>query len=384
MTAMNRMVYLDHNASTAVAPECLEVMRSCLALGPINPSSKHSLGERARLLLNQAREKVASAFGATASEVVFTASGTESNHLAILGALALLPQRRHVITTAVEHPSTLMLMRHLEAQGVRVTYLPVDPAGKLIIEALEDTLSDGTALVSVMWANNETGVVFPVRRAAELARARGALFHTDAVQAAGKLPIDLKSVPVDLLSMSGHKLYAPAGVGALLVRKGVKLPPLLFGHQERGRRGGTENLAGIAALGAACALAGVGMSEESSRLQTLRDRLERGVLAVVPDARVNGAGAPRIANTSSICFGWVEAEWILGRLDRQGIYASAGAACASGETKPSHVLTAMGLRASEALATVRFSLGRYNTERDIDDLLQILPQVLRELTLSDA
>ena len=278
MNAPTRGMYLDHNATTAVSAECLEAMRSCLALGPINPSSKHSLGERARQLLTEAREKVAGAFGSAPAEVVFTSGGTESNHQAILGALALLPQRRHVITTEVEHPSTLMLLRHLQTQGVRVSYLPVDRAGRLIIEALEDVICDDTALVSVMWANNETGVVFPVRRAAELSRSHGALFHTDAVQAVGKLPVDLKDAPVDLLSLSGHKLYAPSGVGALLVRKGIKLPPLLFGHQERGRRGGTENVAAIAALGVACELATMDLHGEATRVQQLRDRLERGIL----------------------------------------------------------------------------------------------------------
>jgi cysteine desulfurase len=380
MTLTDTSIYLDNNATTAVADECVEAMSRCLRRGPINPSSKHSVGESAKQMVMAAREEVASTLGVSPPEIVFTGSGTESIHQAVLGALALRPTHRHVITSEVEHPSTLMLMRHLETKGVRVTYLPVDWAGRLNLDALEDTLSPDTALVSLMWANNETGVLFPIQKAAEIARAKGVLFHTDAVQAVGKEPIDLRQVPVDMLSFSGHKLYAPAGIGALVVRKGIKLPPLLFGHQERGRRGGTENVAGIVALATACTLASACVSSEHARLQSLRDRLEAGVLTLVPRASINGLGAPRVANTSNIRFGDFEAEWILGRLDRRGICASAGAACSAGETKPSHVLTSMGLSGFAALASVRFSLGRYNTDRDVDALLQTLPEVLRELS----
>ncbi|MEJ1964578.1 MAG: aminotransferase class V-fold PLP-dependent enzyme [Gammaproteobacteria bacterium] len=316
--------------------------------------------------------------------MVFTSSGTESNHLAILGALAMRPDRRHVITSEVEHPSTLMLFRHLETHGVRVTYLPVDGDGRLAIDALDDTFSPDTALVSLMWANNETGVLFPIARAAEMARARGVLFHTDAVQAVGKEPIDLRQVPVDMLSLSGHKLYAPAGIGALCVRKGLKLPPILFGHQERGRRAGTENVAGIAALGVACAKASASLATEPARLAALRDQLETGVLSFAPYARVNGARATRVANTSNVRFGDFDAELILGRLDRLGICASAGAACSSAGTKPSHVLTAMGLSVSAALASIRFSLGRHNTKQEVDSLLHALAQILDEPVLRTA
>jgi cysteine desulfurase len=372
------VIYFDNNATTAVAEDCLEAMDRVLRLGPANPSSKHSLGDRAKQVVMEARAKVAGTFGVTPAEVVFTGSATEANHLAILGALAIRPERRHVITSAVEHPSTLMLMRHLEAQGVRVSYLPVDGEGRLALEALDDLLASDTALVSLMWANNETGVLFPIAQAAERAHARGVLFHTDAVQAAGREPIDLRHVGVDLLSISGHKLHAPAGIGALCVRKAVKISPMLFGHQERGRRGGTENVAGIVALGVACELAAANLAMAMPRLRALRDRLESGVLALAPQARANGARAPRVANTSSISFGRIDAEMILAGLDRLGIYASQGAACTSAGTKPSHVLTAMGLSATAALASVRFSLGRHNTLDEVDHLLRVLPDVLAE------
>lgn len=372
-------VYLDYNATTPVAPECIEAIERCLRLGPMNPSSKHSLGERAKALMFEARESVARTFGALPAEVVFTGGGTESNHQAILGALALRPGRRHIVTSEVEHPSTLMLFRHLATQGMRVTFLPVDAEGRLNVGALEDTLTPDTALVSLMWANNETGVLFPVQRAAEMAVARGALFHTDAVQVAGKMAIDFSQVPFDLLSISGHKLHAPAGVGALLVRKGLKLPPLLFGHQERGRRGGTENLAGIVALGVACTLASAALATEPARLQALRDRLESSLLARFPYVSVNGGGAARIANTSNLRFGDLDAESLLDRLDRLGFQASPGAACSSAGTRPSHVLVAMGLSASAALASIRFSFGRENTAADVDNLLQALPPLLDEL-----
>jgi cysteine desulfurase len=280
--AVPERIYFDHNATTAVAPECLDAINACLRSGPLNPSSKHSQGEHAKRMVMDARLAVAEGVGASAAEIVFTGGGTESNHLAILGALATCPDRRHIVTSAVEHPATLMLLRHLEAQGVHVSYLPVDSAGRLNLDALEVTLTPRTALVSLMWANNETGVLFPIAQIAEMTRRRNILFHTDAVQAAGKVPVDLRQIPVDLLSVSGHKLHAPAGIGALFIRKGVRLQPLLFGHQERGRRGGTENVAGIVALGVACTLMHDQLPAESARLRMLRDRLEAGVLARIP------------------------------------------------------------------------------------------------------
>lgn len=377
-------IYFDNNATTAVALECMEAMNACLRLGPVNPSSKHSQGERARQRLSAAREQLGELLGARPAEVVFTSGGTESNHLAILGALALQPDRRHIISSEVEHPSTLMLLRQLETKGVRVTYLPVDAEGRLNLDALEDTLTPATALVSLMWANNETGVLFPVPAAARLTRSRGVLFHTDAVQAVGKIPIDLGEVPVDLLSLSGHKLHAPPGIGALYVRKGIRLPPQLCGHQERGRRGGTENVPGAVALGVAAAISRDSLGSERTHLQSLRNRLEQGVLSRVSYARVNGAAAPRLANTANIRFAGLDAETILGHLDRLGIRASPGAACASGTTRPSHVLTAMGLSPAAALASIRFSLGRQNTAAEVDVLLGALPRVLSDLVRQTA
>jgi cysteine desulfurase len=384
MTAPAPKIYLDHNATTAVAPECLAAMCDCLRLGPVNPSSKHSYGERAQQLLMAARAQVAKLLGATPPEIVFTSGGTEANQLAIRSALELRPDRWHVITSEVEHPSTLMLLRHLETQGLRVTWLPVDADGCVMLEALRDTLGEQTALVSLMWANNETGVLLPVAEAAQLAHAAGALFHTDAVQAVGKVAVDVGQVPVDLLSLSGHKLHAPAGSGALFVRKGLKLPPQLFGHQERGRRGGTENIAGAVALGVACELLQQDSAAKLARVAGLRDRLEAGVLARFPYARINGGRAARVPNTCNVRFGDLEAELILDRLDRMGFCAAAGAACSSAGTKPSHVLTAMGLSAGAALASVRFSLGESNTEQEIDALLLALSRVLDELALLTA
>jgi cysteine desulfurase len=377
-------IYFDHNAATAVAPECLEAINACLRLGPVNPSSKHSQGEHARRMVMDARRAVAESVGASAAEIVFTGSGTESNHLAIRGALAACPDRRHIVSSEVEHPSTLMLLRHLQTQGVHVSYLPVDSEGRLSLDALEATLTPRTALVSLLWANNETGVLFPIHEIAEITRRRNILFHTDAVQAAGKVPVDLKQIPVDLLSVSGHKLHAPAGIGALFVRKGVRLQPLLFGHQERGRRGGTENVAGIVALGVACTLMHDQLPAESARLRVLRDRLEAGVLARVPFARVNGAGAARLPNTSNLQFGDLDAELLLGRLDRAGFCASAGAACSAAGTKPSHVLTAMGLSPSAALASVRISLGRDNGAPEVDAFVRILPDIVADLSVRTA
>lgn len=378
MNAADAIIYLDHNATTAVAPECVEAMHECMLSGPLNPSSKHSRGERAKQRLIEARGRLAELLGAGPAEIVFTSGATEANHLAILGALALRSGRRHIVTSEVEHPSTLMLLRHLQSQGVRVSHLPVDAEGRLDIDAVRDTVTPQTALVSLMWANNETGVLFPIAAAADIAHAHGALFHTDAVQAVGKMAVDLACTPVDLLSLSGHKLHAPPGVGALYVRKGTRLPPLLFGHQERGRRGGTENVPGIVALGVAADLLRERRGE-IERIRILRNRLEAGVLARVPYARINGAGAPRVGNTSNIRFGHLDAELLLARLDRLGICASAGAACAAAGTKPSHVLTAMGLGAAAALASIRFSFGRDNTESEVDALIAALPAVLNEL-----
>ncbi|WP_026607695.1 cysteine desulfurase family protein [Methylocapsa acidiphila] len=372
------MIYLDNNATTAVAPEAIEAMAACMRGGPTNPSSKHQAGECSKSAVMAARGDLAKLLGCAPPELVFTSCGTEANHLAILGALALDPAKQHIVTTAVEHPSCLELLAHLESKGARVTYVPVDAVGHPDPEKVAASLAPDTALVSVMWANNETGVIFPIEAIARLARERGVLFHTDAVQAVGKIEINLKTSQIDLLSLTGHKLHAPTGIGALFMRKGVKLPAQIFGHQERARRGGTENVPGIIGLGAAAALAQKEMGAKNAHLAGLRDKLEAGVLERLPFASINGQGAERVANTTNIRFGDLEAELILERLDRAGICASAGAACTSSGTEPSHVLLAMGLDARGALSSIRFSLGRETTAAEIDAVLDVLPGIVNE------
>lgn len=384
MTDQDTLIYLDNNATTALAPECVEPVLACLRDSYGNPSSKHAVGERAKAQVMQARASVARLLNAAPAEIVFTASGTEANHLAIAGALAARPGKLHVVVSAVEHPSTLDLLAHLEATGVRVTRLPVDQDGMLDLAALEQAITPDTALVSLMWANNETGVLFPIAEAAQIARSRGVLFHTDAVQAAGKIPLDLAQVPVDLLTLAGHKFHAPKGVGALFVRKGLKLQPMLFGHQERGRRGGTENVPAIVGMGVACELAARETAAKAAAMAALRDRLETGVRLRIPCARINGGTALRVGNTSSVRFGELAAEAILDKLDRAGICASSGAACTAGGSAPSHVLTAMGLSEEEALATVRFSLSRYTTETEIDHVIDALAAILKRMTAEAA
>jgi cysteine desulfurase len=373
-------IYLDNNATTALAPECVEPVFTCLCDNYGNPSSKHAAGVRAKEQVEQARASVARMLNAAPAEIVFTASGTESNHLAILGALAASPGKRHVVVSAVEHPSTLRLLSHLEADGVSVTQLPVGREGELDLAALESAITPDTALVSLMWANNETGVLFPIAEAARIAKSKGVLFHSDAVQAAGKAAIDLAQVPADLLSISGHKFHAPKGVAALFVRKGLKLQPMLFGHQERARRGGTENVPGIVGMGKACELAASELESKAAAMAALRDRFESGVLARIPFAVINGGMSPRVANTSSVRFSDLEAEAIIDKLDRAGIHVSSGAACTAGGSAPSHVLIAMGLSEAQARATIRFSISRYTTESEIDQVLDVLASILKRMT----
>jgi len=380
---MGEPIYLDHNATTPPAPEVLAAMAECLAHCWGNPSSQHRLGAAAKARLVAARAQVAGLLGTSPARIVFTGSATEANHLAILGAisgaLAARPDKRHVITSAVEHPASRLLFKHLEARGLRVTTLGVDGAGRLDLGELAAAIGDDTALVSLMWANNETGVLFPIPEAAALAQSRGALFHCDAVQAVGRIPIDLSRLPVDLLSLSAHKLYGPKGVGALYVRKDLALPPLIFGHQERGRRGGTENLAAIVGFGVAAELATRAPAADMPRLAALRDRLEGGLQQQLPHTRINGAGAERLANTSNLGFATVDAEILLDRLDKAGVCASSGSACAAGGTEPSPVLLAMGQTRPAALAALRFSLGRGTSAADIERVLELLPGIVRPL-----
>jgi len=372
------MIYLDNNATTAVVPEAIEAMTACMTSGPTNPSSKHKAGECSKESVMQARGELARLLNCTPPEIIYTSCGTESNHLAIYGALAAAPDRKHIVASSVEHPSCMELFKHLATQGYTVSYVPVDSKGQIDPAAVEALIRPDTALVSVMWANNETGVVFPIEAIANLTRNKGLLFHTDAVQGVGKVAIDLKKIPVDLLSLSGHKIHAPTGIGALFVRKGVKIPPLLFGHQERARRGGTENVPGIIGLGKAALVAQKELQADNERLSALRDKLEEGVLAKIPLATIHSTGAERVSNTTMIRFGDLEAELILDRLDKVGICASAGAACTSSKTEPSHVLLAMGVDERGALSSVRFSLGRENTAADIDTLLDVLPGIVNE------
>jgi cysteine desulfurase len=375
-----REVYVDNNATTRVAPEVLEEMLPyfCDLYG--NPSSLHRFGGQGGEKVREARERVAGLLGAHPDEIVFTSCGTESDNAAILGTLASHPEKRHIVTTTVEHPAVLNLCRLLEGKGYEVTYLPVDHTGMIDLDELREVITDGTALVSIMYANNETGVIFLIEEITQIVKEKGIVFHCDAVQAVGKIPLDLRSTPVDLLSLSGHKLHAPKGIGALYCRRGTPfVPSLIGGHQEGGRRGGTENVPSIIGLGKACALATERMVEEQQRLQNLRDQLEKGILERVPSCLVNGGQSRRLSNTTNMSFEAVEGEAILLMLSEEGIAASAGSACASNDPEPSHVLVAMGVPQTAIHGTIRFSLGRYNTEEDIDYILEKLPPIIQRL-----
>ena len=343
-----------------------------------NPSSMHTFGGQLHRKTEQAREMVASLIGALPEEIIFTGCGTESDNTALMSAVESYPRRKHVITTRVEHPAVLNFCRHLGRKGCRITYVPVNSLGQLDMGMLLKSIDDDTALVSIMYANNETGVIFPVKEIGELLRERGILFHTDAVQAVGKLSIDLKTLPVDMLSLSGHKLHAPKGVGILFVRKGVPFRPFLVGgHQEKSRRAGTENTASIIALGKACELAGKFLDDENIRVRGMRDRLENELLRIIPSARINGGGAERLPNTTSIAFEFVEGELILLYLSELGICASSGSACTSGSLEPSHVLRAMGVPFTCAHGSIRFSLSRFTTDSEIDTVIRELPPIIR-------
>jgi cysteine desulfurase len=376
-----RRIYFDHNATTPVDPEVLSAMLPFFAETYGNASSIHTFGQQARAAVEQAREHVARLVGSRAAEIVFTSGGTESDNLAILGIVrAARAERKHVITTAIEHHAVLNTCQALEAEGIEVTYLPVSASGVVDPDAVREALRPHTLLVSVMTANNELGTIQPIEEIGRIAAEADVWFHTDAVQAAGKLPLDVKRLGVDLLSLSGHKLYAPKGVGALYVRSGTRLAPQAFGgHHERDRRPGTENVPGIVALGRAAELALAKLPAEPARLAALRDRFEQAILDSIPATRVNGAAAPRVANTTNITFSFIEGESLVIALDLQGIACSTGAACSSGAIEPSHVLTAIGLPPAEARASLRFSLGRTNTAEDVDHALSVLPQVVDHL-----
>lgn len=375
-----RIVYLDNNATTQVAEEVVEAMMPFLRESFGNPSSMYSLAVEAKKAIEKAREEVAALLGAHPDEIVFTSGGTESDSTAILSALSARPAGAKLVTTRVEHAAVGNLARRLREEGRPVTEIGVDSRGLLNLDELKAALTPDAGALSVMWANNETGVIFPIQEIAEIARSRGILFHTDAVQAVGKIPIDLSKTPVDYLALSGHKLHAPKGVGALFVRRGAPFRPFLVGgHQEGGRRAGTENVPGIVGLGAAARLAREHLTEEQTRVRALRDRLERGILSSCPGARLNGDPVQRLPNTTNISFEYVEGESILLLLDREGICASSGSACTTGSLEPSHVLRAMGVPYTAAHGAIRFSLSRYNTDADVDRVLEVLPRIIRRL-----
>jgi cysteine desulfurase len=377
---MKDVIYLDNNATTRVDDAVLAEMIPYFGELYGNPSSMHYFGGQVQKKIDEARGRVAALLGAQPEEVIFTACGTESDNTAIRSALEAFPEKRHIITTRVEHPAVLTLCRSLTKKGYRVTELGVDGAGRLDLGELKRALDDDTAIVSVMWANNETGVVFPIEEIGALVKERGALFHTDAVQAVGKIPLNMAASTVDMLAISGHKLHAPKGIGALYLRKGTPFRPMLVGgHQEKGRRAGTEATTSIIALGKACQVAAQWMEDENSRVMALRDRLENELMRIIPSARINGGGAPRLPNTVSIAFEFVEGEAILLLLSELGICASSGSACTSGSLEPSHVLRAMGVPFTCAHGSIRFSLSRYTTDGEIDTVIRELPPIIRRL-----
>jgi cysteine desulfurase len=375
-----RRVYADNNATTQMDERVVEEMLPAFTEVFGNPSSMHTFGAEAEKRVRLARERVARLINADPSEIVFTSCGTESDNTALFGTLEAYPDKKHIVTTKVEHPAVLNPCQLLAKKDYSVTFLSVDSEGMLDLDELTDSIRDDTAIVSVMYANNETGVVFPIERIAQIVKERGVVFHVDAVQGAGKIPLDVNKLNVDLLSLSGHKTHAPKGVGALYIRRGTKLRPLLVGgHQEKGRRGGTENVPYIIGFGKACELAGEHLSEMNTRVKAMRDRLEMGLLKSISDAALNGAKSPRVPNTVSIRFEYVEGESILLLLDREGIAASSGSACTSGSLEPSHVLRAMGVPYTSVHGSIRLSLSRFNTDEEIDYILEKFPPIIAKL-----
>jgi cysteine desulfurase len=379
-TQKSPIIYLDNNATTQVAEEVIEAMLPYLTQYYGNPSSMHTFGGQVGRQVKQARDNVAALINADPTEIVFTSCGSEGDNAAIRAALAAQPDKRHIVTTQIEHPAVLNLCKKLEQEGYSVTYLSVDNKGQLNLNELRASLNDNTAIVSIMCANNETGNIFPIERIGQIVKERGILFHVDAVQAAGKLPLNMKDSTVDFLVMSGHKIHAPKGIGALYIRKGVRFRPFLVGgHQERGRRAGTENVPGIVGMGKAAELAIAHLNEESTSVRTLRDRLEQGLLSTIPDCQLNGHHSKRLPNTTNIGFKYIEGEALLLMLDREGICASSGSACTSGSLEPSHVLRAMGLPYTLLHGSLRFSLSRYNTGAEIERVLEVMPKIVERL-----
>ncbi len=384
---MKQVIYFDNNATTAVDPAVFEAMKPFFCERYGNASSIHSFGGTVMADVEKARIQVAELLGADfrdkdgkASEIIFTSGGTEGDNAAIAAGCAARPDRKRIVTSRVEHPAVLTTVREYERRGYEVVLVPVDHLGRLDMSALEEAVNDDTAIVSLMWANNEIGNIYNVEGAAEIAHRHGALFHTDAVQAVGKVPLSLADSRIDFLSMSGHKIHGPKGIGILYVRRGTRFKPLITGgHQERGRRGGTENVPGIAGIGKACEIARLNMAQEVEYLSGLRDYLESKIISAIPCCRVNGDKSSRLPNTSSISFDGIEGEAILSLLDIHGICASSGSACTTGSLDPSHVLRAMGVPYNSAHGTIRFSLSKFNTREEVDRLAEVLPPVIKTL-----
>jgi len=374
-------IYLDNNATTPVRPEVLTAMLPYFSEQFGNPSSVHWAGRQVSGALEKARAQVATLINAAPAEIVFVSCGSEGDNMAILGTLdALSDKGKHIITTAVEHPAVLNTCKYLEKRGYSVTYLPVDQDGMLDLAQLEAAITPETVLISIMWANNETGTLFPIAAIGAIAKKHQVRFHCDAVQAVGKVSVDVQAANVDLLVISGHKLGAPKGIGAIYIRRGTKLTPLLHGgHQERNRRAGTHNVPSIVGLGLACELAGQEMAEKSVQIKALRDRLEAGLFAAVPQIKLNGHPTERLPNTLNVSFAWIEGESLLMSLDMKGIAASSGSACTSGSLEPSHVLGAMCVEVTLAHSSTRFSLGGNNTAEEIDYVIEILPPIVQRL-----
>jgi len=376
-----RVIYTDNNATTKVADEVLEEMLPYFGELYGNPSSMHTFGDKVDKKIKQARQRVADLINADPDEIVFTSCGTESDNSAVFSAINAFPEKKHIITSKVEHPAINKLYQHLqETKGYEVTFVPVNKKGLLDLDLLYDSMTDNTAIVSLMWANNETGVMFPIEEIAKKANEKGILFHTDAVQAAGKVSIDVKKTGVTMLSLSGHKIHAPKGVGVLYIKKGFKFSPYLIGgHQEKGRRGGTENTVSIIGLGKACELARENLPVMNTKVRELRDYLQTRLLEAIPGSSVNGDLDQRLPNTLSIGFDAVEGESILLMLDRDGICASSGSACTSGSLEPSHVLMAMKVPFKSAHGSIRFSLSHYNTKDEMDIIIKALVPVIQTL-----
>lgn len=380
MVSAEQIIYLDNNATTQLDPAVLEEMLPFLTTYFGNPSSGYAFGAQVRKAIDLARTRVATLLGCEPAEIVFTSCGTESNNTAVNSAMQLDPGRRHIITTAVEHSATSRHCDLLSKQGATLTTIAVDSEGDLDLEQLERAITPQTAIISAMWANNETGVIFPVEKIAEIARRNRVLFHTDAIQVVGKIPINLADSAINSLSLSGHKLHAPKGVGALYVKKRSAFhPSIIGGSQENNRRAGTENVASIVGFGKAAECACAALEEEATRVRALRDRFESTLLGTVPETTVNGGRSPRLPNTTNLSFGRVESGAVLALLDRYHICCSGGSACRTGSIEASHVLRAMKLDANRMRGSVRFSFGRFNTDRDVDRALEIVPEVISKL-----